>query len=227
VRDGRTRRVAGSVASRNPGPSVLRHQLNVLSALQGTRRARDVNEIKPVYGTMCRAGRSGDQDNPMPVHCRMRALVRDPIRGGHYGQRSCEPHLQAEHMAAPTSGATWRILLANPELSTHGVEEVCVDSTRRLESTAHAHLANPRRTAPPVRPSLSFRQRNHATPFYVAGAVVPVAVPADSLGFNIRSRYELLNWPARSVRNGDTRRNDRPCTTPCRRTGMVRTRSPR
>ena len=24
-------------------------------------------------------------------------------RGGHYGQRSCEPHLQAEHMAAPTN----------------------------------------------------------------------------------------------------------------------------
>jgi transposase len=24
------------------------------------------------------------------------------IRGGHYGQRSCEPHQQAEHMAAPT-----------------------------------------------------------------------------------------------------------------------------
>jgi hypothetical protein len=27
---------------------------------------------------------------------------RDLIRGGHYGQRSCEPHKQAEHMAAPT-----------------------------------------------------------------------------------------------------------------------------
>src|SRR5687767_3733723 len=25
------------------------------------------------------------------------------IRGGHYGQRSCEPHSKAEHMAAPTS----------------------------------------------------------------------------------------------------------------------------
>jgi hypothetical protein len=29
-----------------------------------------------------------------------------PIRGGHYGQRSCEPRSQAEHMAAPTSDAT-------------------------------------------------------------------------------------------------------------------------
>jgi hypothetical protein len=36
----------------------------------------------------------------------MRAFDRDLIRGGHYGQRSCEPHLKAEHMAAPTSNAT-------------------------------------------------------------------------------------------------------------------------
>jgi hypothetical protein len=30
---------------------------------------------------------------------------RDLIRGGHYGQRSCEPRQRAEHMAAPTSDA--------------------------------------------------------------------------------------------------------------------------
>ena len=35
----------------------------------------------------------------------MRAIDRDLIRGGHYGQRSCEPHLKAEHMAAPTNAA--------------------------------------------------------------------------------------------------------------------------
>jgi hypothetical protein len=35
----------------------------------------------------------------------MRVFDRDLIRGGHYGQRSCEPHLQAEHMAAPTKPA--------------------------------------------------------------------------------------------------------------------------
>src|SRR5450755_2518404 len=35
----------------------------------------------------------------------MRVFDRDLIRGGHYGQRSCEPHLQAEHMAAPTNAA--------------------------------------------------------------------------------------------------------------------------
>jgi hypothetical protein len=37
----------------------------------------------------------------VPSHRRMRAVDRDLIRGGHYGQRSCEPHLKAEHMAAP------------------------------------------------------------------------------------------------------------------------------
>src|SRR5207342_1492566 len=35
----------------------------------------------------------------------MRGIGRDLIRGGHYGQRSCEPHQKAEHMAAPTNAA--------------------------------------------------------------------------------------------------------------------------
>ena len=34
------------------------------------------------------------------VECEL--IDRDLIRGGHYGQRSCEPHSKAEHMAAPT-----------------------------------------------------------------------------------------------------------------------------
>ena len=50
----------------------------------------------------------------------MRAFDRDLIRGGHYGQRSCEPHQQAEHMAAPTNAALVKKSLANPEPSTHG-----------------------------------------------------------------------------------------------------------
>ena len=50
----------------------------------------------------------------------MRAFDRDLIRGGHYGQRSCEPHQQAEHMAAPTNAALVKKTLANPEPSTHG-----------------------------------------------------------------------------------------------------------
>src|SRR6267142_4713172 len=65
--------------------------------------------------------RSGDQDNPLvPPHLRTRGFDRDLIRGGHYGQRSREPHLKAEHMAAPTNAANVKKALANPEPSTHG-----------------------------------------------------------------------------------------------------------
>src|SRR5947209_1629285 len=49
----------------------------------------------------------------------MRAFDRDLIRGGHYGQRSCEPHIKAEHMAAPTKPAYVKKALANSEPSTH------------------------------------------------------------------------------------------------------------
>ena len=57
----------------------------------------------------------------------MRAFDRDPIRGGHYGQRSCEPHLQAEHMAAPTNPADVKNVLANREPSTHGTKRTRKD----------------------------------------------------------------------------------------------------
>src|SRR5881227_1028606 len=50
----------------------------------------------------------------------MRGFDRDLIRGGHYGQRSCEPHPKAEHMAAPTNAANVKKALANSEPSTHG-----------------------------------------------------------------------------------------------------------
>src|SRR3954471_20831268 len=53
----------------------------------------------------------------------MRAFGRDLIRGGHYGQRSCEPHLKAEHMAAPTNAAYVKKALANSEPSTHGTSQ--------------------------------------------------------------------------------------------------------
>src|ERR1700704_4181729 len=55
----------------------------------------------------------------------MRAFDRDLIRGGHYGQRSCEPHLKAEHMAAPTNAANVKKALANSEPSTHGTTRKC------------------------------------------------------------------------------------------------------
>jgi len=60
----------------------------------------------------------------VPAHSRMRAYDRDLIRGGHYGQRSCEPRKQAEHMAAPTNSANVKISLANSEPSTHGTKRI-------------------------------------------------------------------------------------------------------
>ena len=63
----------------------------------------------------------------------MRVNDRDLIRGEHYGQRSCEPHQQAEHMAAPTNAALVKKVLANSEPSTH-------DPKRTLRDTDDAEL---------------------------------------------------------------------------------------
>ncbi len=63
----------------------------------------------------------------MPSQCRMRLVDRDLIRGGHYGQRSCEPRQKAEHMAAPTNAANVKKVLANSEPSTHGTFETSTD----------------------------------------------------------------------------------------------------
>src|SRR3954466_9755514 len=63
----------------------------------------------------------------------MRAFGRDLIRGGHYGQRSCEPHLKAEHMAAPTNAAYVKKALANSEPSTHGTFLPCHPRQRMSE----------------------------------------------------------------------------------------------
>ena len=52
----------------------------------------------------------------------MRVFDRDLIHGVHYGQRSCEPQKQAEHMGAPTNTAYAKKVLANSEPSTHGGE---------------------------------------------------------------------------------------------------------
>src|SRR3977135_343007 len=40
-------------------------------------------------------------------------------------ERSCEPHLKAEHMAAPTNAANVKKALANSEPSTHGTKRTC------------------------------------------------------------------------------------------------------
>src|SRR5271167_3176681 len=73
----------------------------------------------------------------------MRAIDRDLIRGGHYGQRPCVPHLKAEHMAAPTKTAAYvKKVLANSEPSTYGTSLYCSHGGRyRTNSGQRAALA--------------------------------------------------------------------------------------
>ena len=69
----------------------------------------------------------------------MRANDRDLIRGGHYGQRSCEPHSKAEHMAAPTNAALVKITLANAEPSTHDPKRTTPSCFSRLSRQGRNH----------------------------------------------------------------------------------------
>ena len=88
----------------------------------------------------------------MPSHSRMRGFDRDLIRGEHYGQRSCEPHSKAEHMAAPTKVCDVKILLANPEPSTHGTKRTFSDVRLMSALGGKADVAfedqDPKRTLP-------------------------------------------------------------------------------
>jgi hypothetical protein len=71
----------------------------------------------------------------VPAHCRMRAIDRDLIRAGHYGQRPGVPHSKAEHMAAPTKAANVKKVLANSEPSTHGTKQTLLFPKRTRFST--------------------------------------------------------------------------------------------
>src|SRR5262249_42948488 len=73
----------------------------------------------------------------------MRAYDRDLIRGGHYGQRSCEPHSKAEHMAAPTQTCHVRFSLptrSRPHMA------LSVGSLRRTDLVAVGGIADFRRS---------------------------------------------------------------------------------
>src|SRR5689334_9664903 len=52
----------------------------------------------------------------------MRGFDRDLIRGKHYGPRSCEPHLKGRTHGCTDQVCYAKILLANPEPSTHGTK---------------------------------------------------------------------------------------------------------
>jgi hypothetical protein len=75
----------------------------------------------------------------VPLHGRVRGIDRDLIRGGHYGQRSYEPHTKAEHMAAPTKAAPLQKVLANEEPSTHGTLRQPPDGGYRITSAVARH----------------------------------------------------------------------------------------
>jgi hypothetical protein len=88
----------------------------------------------------------------VPAHCRMRAFDWDLIRGGHYGQRSCEPRLIGRTHGCTDQCCNAKKALANSEPSTHGTE-------RRLRR--RAQVERKRRKADIERPSP--RWRRHAT----------------------------------------------------------------
>src|SRR5262249_6946895 len=64
----------------------------------------------------------------------MRAYDRDLIRGGHYGQRSCEPHSKAEHMAAPTQTCHVRF-----SLPTRSRPHMAPSRSQRMSAAMFAH----------------------------------------------------------------------------------------
>jgi len=71
----------------------------------------------------CRAGQPGDQDIPLgPLHRRIRAVDRDMVGGGRYGQRSCEPHPKGRTHGSTGQARDVKLLLGNPEPSTHGTK---------------------------------------------------------------------------------------------------------
>jgi len=85
----------------------------------------------------------------VPTHGRMRAFDRDLIRGGHYGQRSCEPHSKAEHMAAPTkAAANVKKVLANSEPSTHGTSRHFAATQQFGRFRSEADIQRPAFTVP-------------------------------------------------------------------------------
>ena len=74
---------------------------------------RDTGEIERAVAALGRAGKGGlivTASGLAAVHreliIKLAAGHKLPAVRGHYGQRSCEPHKQAEHMAAPTKPAT-------------------------------------------------------------------------------------------------------------------------
>src|SRR5262249_15564220 len=80
----------------------------------GCRSTRNISEANQTYPLERRSlpGRQSAEPDQRSSDKRYRATHLGPVSSSsllrcvgrrHYGQRSCEPHEQAEHMAAPTS----------------------------------------------------------------------------------------------------------------------------
>src|SRR6516164_11669829 len=120
----------------------------------------------------------------------MRGFDRDLIRGKHYGQRSCEPRLKAEHMAAPTKSATRRFFLptrSRPHMAHRVISRPRSNSVafRAKRTLSHAHrvglqsspgAGRPRGGLLAVGRAVGFLEHPQEMPMKVGGAVVEVAV---------------------------------------------------
>ena len=96
---------------------LMLHRTRHLFIRQQTAVINSIRAHLAEFGIVARVGRHGVEDLldvvADPSDTRLPELARaclaalgTQLRGGHYGQRSCEPHLKAEHMAAPIEPAT-------------------------------------------------------------------------------------------------------------------------
>jgi hypothetical protein len=132
--------------------------------LQRTRRSHGINRITAGHSgvTQRLEGRTARNAAPVdpaigtthygPQH--LRAFDRDPIRGGHYGQRSCVPRKTGRTHGCPDQRSKVKILLANPEPSTHWAQSrdhrwhsQCPLSGNGLFSRSDRHWARIRTSA--------------------------------------------------------------------------------
>jgi hypothetical protein len=146
----------------------------------------------------------------------MRAIDRDLIRGGHYGQRSCVPRKQAEHMAAPTNAA---------KCTRGSIFPGCRLSARLGADVLHAGYA-PAVTVPSMRLNKHRHRRNTSDRIYQPDSQDGrKRAKGDDSNFEMKiliqatclhSRSGVSPWPLANRKNpaalGGDRRADPPIT---------------
>src|SRR6516225_5773545 len=96
----------------------------------------------------------------------MRGFDRDLIRGKHYGQRSCEPHLKGRTHGCTDQVCYAKILLANPEPSTHGTKRTLprAEPCLLLEEKQTLHSPDGASSSAPSAPAIGLLRRNDVKP---------------------------------------------------------------